>query len=134
MNVNLRYIILIACLLQGCAGARYSYLTELEKSHDGQVLHVNKGETLELLAVGHGFPGYWGYYPGVILAPTNIASIDCKQARSVVPFREPGVLLGGTVCNLSVHKQGMATLYFGNKFTLNEEHYKVKVDVVVKPN
>lgn len=134
MKINLLYTILISCLLQGCAGARYSYLTELEKTHDSQVLNVNKGESLELLAVGKGFPGYWGYYPWVILSPTNIASVDCQQTRSVVPFREPGVIFGGTVCHLIAHKQGMATLYFGNKYNVNEEHYEVKVDVVVKEN
>tara|TARA_R110002167_G_scaffold54498_3_gene155314 strand:+ start:505 stop:912 length:408 start_codon:yes stop_codon:yes gene_type:complete len=134
MKTNLLGIILVTYLLQGCAGARYSYLTELEKTTDGQVLNVNTGQTLELLAVGNGFPGYWGYYPWVISSSTNIASIDCKAARSIVPFREPGVLFGGMVCHLIAHKQGEAILYFGNRFNVNAEHYEVKVDVVVNEN
>ena len=101
------------------------------KVSSGDVLRVSQGETIELLAIGDGFPGRWGYYPWVISTAPDIASIHCKDARSFIPFREPGILFGGTVCSLIAHKQGNATLFFGNQFTLSAENYKDQVDVYV---
>jgi hypothetical protein len=129
---NASYLFLVLLLLQGCAGTRYSYTSLIEQTDDVSVLRVQRGTVTELLAVGDGFPGWWGYYPGVISSSPDIASVDCKKARSVIPFREPGVIFGGEVCNLTAHKEGKATLYFGNKFAVDREGFEEKVDVIVE--
>jgi len=124
-------LFLISFLIQGCAGTRYSY-TSLSEDNDGiSVFRVQKGDITELLAHGNGFPGSWGYLPWVISSSPEIASVDCKKARSVIPFREPGVVFGGTVCNLTAHEKGKTTLYFGNKYNLTVDTYEKKVDVTV---
>lgn len=122
---------LVAILLPGCAGIRFSYTSQLESSNGESILRVKVGDATEVLAIGDGFPGWWGYYPWVISSSSNIASIDCKDMRGLIPFREPGVLFGGTVCKLIAHHKGTATLYFGNKFYLSKDSYSTKVDVVV---
>ena|GEM_PF-1411007 len=129
---NVSYLFLVLLLLQGCAGTRYSYTSLIEETEDASVLRVKRGEVAELMAVGDGFPGWWGYYPGVISSSPQIASVDCTKARSAIPFREPGVIFGGEICNLTAHKAGKATLYFGNKFALDQEGAKEKVDVIVE--
>ena len=129
---NILYFALIISFIQGCAGTRYSYTSLLEKSDEGSVLSIKKGATAEILAVGDGFPGSWGYYPWVISSSQNVASIDCKEARSYIPFREPGVILGGVVCNLIAHEEGKTILFFGNRYNLSNDNYEEKVNVIVK--
>lgn len=124
-------LVLISFLLQGCAGTRYSYKSHLQKEGDASVLRVQKGDSIELLAVGKGFPGQWGYFPWVISSSPDIARVDCKEARSVVPFREPGILLGGEVCRLTAQKAGKLMLYFGNKYNLSKDNYQDSVGVIV---
>ena len=122
---------MIVSLLQGCSGTRNNYTSLLEKSNEGSVLRVTKGETIELLAVGDGFPGNWGYYPWVVTSTQNVASVDCKRARSLIPFREPGIIFGGTICNLIAHEKGKIILFFGNRYNLTKDQYKEKVDVII---
>ncbi|WP_027874031.1 hypothetical protein [Spongiibacter marinus] len=131
---KIAYLLCAFCLLQGCAGARYSYKSLIEDEGDASVLRLTTGERVEVLVVGNGFPGWWGMYPGVISSASDIASIDCEDARSAVPFREPGMLFGGEVCMVSAHKKGAATLYFGNKFTLTTDSYNEKYDVIIVDN
>jgi len=128
------YFALIGSLLQGCSGTRNNYTSLLKKSNEGSVLRVTKGETTELLAVGDGFPGSWGYYPWVIASTQKVASVNCKRARSLIPFREPGIIFGGTVCNLIANEKGKMTLFFGNKYNLTKNNYEEKVDVIVNEN
>lgn len=125
------YILFISFLLQGCAGTRNSYTSLLEDNNEMAVIRVSKGESVELLAIGNGFPGWWGYYPGVISSAPQIASVDCNEARSAVPFRKPGTVFGGEVCTLTAHEKGTTTLYFGNKFGLDQENYREKIDVII---
>ncbi|MFV8569586.1 hypothetical protein ACNQ6O_00115 [Marinobacter sp. SBS5] len=128
---KIAYLLLVSCLLQGCAGTRYSYTSLIEENNNTSVLRLKKGDTAELLAIGNGFPGWWGYYPGVISSEPEIASVDCENARSAIPFREPGVLFGGETCNLTAHEKGKATLYFGNKYALAVDSYDEKYDVII---
>lgn len=131
---NIIYSIIALSLLQGCAGTRYSYTASLEKHKEEALLRVEQGETIELLAVGDGFPGSWGYYPWVIAPTQNVASVECKNARSIIPFREPGIIFGGTVCYLIAHKSGKTTLFFGNKYNLSKDNFEEKVDVIISQN
>ncbi|WP_323750415.1 hypothetical protein [Marinobacter sp.] len=124
-------LLLVFCLLQGCAGTRNSYTSLIEENNDASVLRLNKGDTVELLAIGNGFPGWWGYYPGVISSEPEIASVDCENARSLLPFREPGVLFGGEICNLTAHEKGKTTLYFGNQYVLTVNSYDEKYEVII---
>tara|TARA_Y100000815_G_C13218889_1_gene453532 strand:- start:327 stop:725 length:399 start_codon:yes stop_codon:yes gene_type:complete len=126
--------LILLLLLQGCAGTRHSYSSMVEEENNVAVLRVQKGDVVELLAIGNGFPGWWGYFPGVISSAPDIASIDCKQARSAVPFREPGVVFGGVVCSLTAHKTGKTTLYFGNEFTLSQSNHDEKIEAIVVDN
>lgn len=128
---HITFLFLISFLLQGCGGTRYSYTTLIEKNEDISVLRVQTGDITELLAVGNGFPGRWGYHPWVFSSSPEIASIDCEKARSALPFLEPGVVFGGIVCNLIAHQKGKATLYFGNKYNLTENNYEERVDAFV---
>ena len=128
---RITYLLLIFLFLQGCAGTRNTYRNQLEIENDLPILRLNKGEATEILAVGDGFPGWWGYFPWVISSSVDVASIDCKNSRSFVPFREPGVIFGGKVCNLIARKAGKATLYFGNKYNLTAENYTDKIDVFI---
>jgi len=131
---HITYLLLISFLLQGCAGARYSYTSLIDKSDDISILHAQTGDIIELLAVGNGFPGRWGYHPWVISSLPEIASVNCKKARSIIPFREPGVVFGGITCNLTAHVKGKTTLYFGNKYNLTENNYEEKVEAFVVEN
>jgi len=82
---------------------------------------IKLGEKCEVLAVGDGFPGWWGYYPGVISSDRRIASIDCEPGRSLIPFREPGIVFGGERCYLKAKKVGITWLFTGNKYTLQHD-------------
>lgn len=125
------YCLFLLLLLQGCAGTRHSYTGLLEQGDGVSVLRLHTGDVVELLAIGNGFPGWWGYYPGVISSSPEIASIHCAKARSAIPFREPGVVFGGEVCRLTAHNAGRSTLYFGNKFALGKDSYAEKVEAIV---
>lgn len=131
---NIIYSALIISLLQGCAGTRYSYTDKLEKQSKDAVLQIKKGEVIELLAVGDGFPGSWGYYPWVITSTQSFATVECKKERSFIPFYEPGIIFGGTVCQLIAHKSGLTTLFFGNKYTLSKDNFEKKVNVIISEN
>ncbi|MCK4839636.1 MAG: hypothetical protein KAS94_12615 [Desulfobulbaceae bacterium] len=86
------------------------------------------GEKREVLAVGNGFPGWWGYYPGIISSDRSVASIDCETGRSLIPFREPGIVFGGERCYLKAKKVGVAWLFTGNKYTFPHEIKEVDSD------
>ncbi|WP_166371396.1 hypothetical protein [Psychromonas sp. SA13A] len=128
---QLIYVFVISFLLQGCAGERHSYTELVENDNGILVIKLHQGDVREVLAIGDGFPGRWGYYPWIMSSSPDVASISCEASRSLVPFREPGIIFGGEVCKLTAHKQGQTTLYFGNKYPLNEENYRDKVDVIV---
>ena len=128
---QLTYLFFICFLLQGCAGERNSYTRLIENDNDISVIRLQQDDVKEILAIGDGFPGRWGYFPWVISYSPEVASINCQEARSLIPFREPGIIFGGLVCNLTGHKKGQTTLYFGNQFTLNETHYRDRVKVIV---
>ena len=127
----LLYIFLISFLLQGCAGERHSYTDLIEKDNSNPVIKLQKGDVKEVLAIGDGFPGRWGYYPSIISSSPEVASISCETTRSLIPFREPGIIFGGEICKLTAHKKGQTTLFFGNRFMLDEESYSDKVDVII---
>ncbi|WP_028868443.1 hypothetical protein [Psychromonas arctica] len=128
---QLIYVFFLSFLLQGCAGERHSY-TELVESDNGiSVIKLHQDEVKEVLAIGDGFPGRWGYYPSVISSSPDVASISCEASRSLIPFREPGMIFGGEICKITAHKKGQTTLYFGNRYPLNEKNYHDKVDVIV---
>ncbi|WP_156815204.1 hypothetical protein [Amphritea japonica] len=87
---------------------------------------------MELLAIGNGFPGRWGYFPWAVSSSPEIASVDCIKSRSFIPFREPGVIFGGITCNLIAHEKGRTELYFGNKYNLSEDTYVERVDAIIE--
>lgn len=129
---HITYLFVISILLQGCAGTRHSYLSLVEKNNDISVLHIKKGDITELLAIGNGFPGRWGYYPWAASSSPEIASVDCNKSRTLIPFREPGIIFGGIICNLVAHEKGSTTLYFGNKYNLDEDTYVEKVEAIIE--
>lgn len=131
---NIFYFALIISLLQGCSGIRHSYKSKLEQTHAGSVLRVNKGDTTEILAIGNGFPGWWGFYPGLTTSEPNVASITCEKTRSLIPFREPGIIFGGKVCNLVAHKAGTTSLLFGNALNKANDNYTKEFDIIVIDN
>lgn len=136
MHCYMKYFtyLFLACLIQGCAGARYSYLSLTEDNDDNAVVRIQSGDVIEVLAVGNGFPGWWGYFPGVISSAPDTARIHCEKTRGLIPFRKPGVLFGGVVCRLTATAAGQATLYFGNKHYLSNDHFHRRVDVFIAPN
>lgn len=113
--------LIFALLAQGCAGARHSYRSLVDVSAHSPTIFLSLGETEEVLAIGNGFPGWWGFYPSMLTLDPNIASVHCEQKRGLLPFRKPGVLLGGTVCYLTAHAVGYTWMKYGNEFTLEEE-------------
>src|SRR5690554_2050202 len=106
--------VVIAIVLQGCSGVRYSYKPKLEVTPEGSVLRLKEGESTEILAIGDGFPGWWGFYPGAMTSEPSVASVSCQRSRSAIPFREPGLLFGGEVCKLTAHKEGETALMLVN--------------------
>jgi hypothetical protein len=137
MYVNTVIIIVISVLLQACAGSRASYESLVETENDTAAIYLTVGETKEILSISNGFPGWWGIYPGVASISPDIASVNCKKARSTIPFRSPGVILGGEVCYLTANSPGETWLIHGNKHTLDIKspdlpEHKIKI-VVTKP-
>lgn len=121
-------IVLMFTLLSACAGVRLSYQSELNT--DQNALNVCVNEEVEVLAVGNGFPGWWGIYPTVVSNNPSIAEIQCQAARSAVPFREPGVVFGGTVCSVRGEQSGRTQLVFQNAhLELAQPEHVVEVQV-----
>lgn len=114
-------VLMITLLLGGCAGTRHSYLSLLDETTSPPTIYMSVGESKEVLAIGNGFPGWWGWYPAILTHSPDIASVDCIQKRSFIPFREPGVVFGGAVCYLTAHKIGETQAQYGNNFTLVSE-------------
>ena len=108
----------LSFFLQGCAGIRNSYESLLDTDSDKPLIVLEAGEKREVLAVGDGFPGWWGYFPGIISTNPEVASVTCEKGRSLIPFREPGVVFGGRRCYIETHKIGLAWLGAGNLATL----------------
>lgn len=115
-------VLLLAMMLSGCAGVRYSYESALDKRYSKPVMELKVGEEKEVLCVGGGFPGWWGIYPGIVSADAEVASIFCKYGRGLIPFREPGVLFGGTTCHVKAHKVGAVWLLQGDDPGLSVDH------------
>lgn len=111
---QLAAMLLATTLLQGCAGQRQSFEKLMER--DQRVIHLNEGDRKEVLAVSNGFPGWWGYYPEIVSGDPSIASIDCEAARSVIPFRKPGLIVGGERCFVSANQAGETWIVQTNKF------------------
>lgn len=108
-------LVLLTSALTGCAGQRHSY-ENLIDSNTG-VIHLQQGDRKEALAVGNGFPGWWGYYPHIFSNDPDIASIECEAARSVIPFRKPGLIFGGERCYIHANSVGETWIVQGNKYS-----------------
>jgi hypothetical protein len=106
-------------LLTGCAGVRVSYESLPNVQKDKPVIVLKLGEKKEVLSVGNGFPGWWGYYPGIKSIDPSIANITCENTRSYIPFREPGVIFGGQNCYIEAKKVGFVWLFKGNVLTMS---------------
>ena len=111
-------VFMITLLVGGCAGTRESYQSLLDDTTSSPTIYMSVGETKEVLTIGDGFPGWWGYYPALLIQSPDIASVYCRQEHSLVSFREPGVIFGGSVCYLTAHKAGETLAIYGNQFTL----------------
>ncbi len=129
-----RIILFVVVVLQGCSGLRYSYEANLEQTPAGGVLHLKQGESTEVLAIGNGFPGWWGYYPALKVLEPSIARIDCKATRSAIPFREPGIVFGGKICELTAQEAGRTTVLLGNTFSSSMDGYTKQFELVVTEN
>jgi hypothetical protein len=132
----MRNIILciVIVLLQGCAGTRDSYKNLIEKDLATPTIQMVVDETKEVLAVGDGFPGWWGIYPTIISFTPEIASVICKKERNWIPFREPGLVFGGTVCYLTADKVGETWIKRGNIYSDeldNHESHVGRIKVIV---
>ncbi|MEX1670223.1 hypothetical protein AB4876_14985 [Zhongshania guokunii] len=119
MRINMIILAGISVLLQACAGSRASYESLIETKNDTAAIYLSVGETKEVLAISNGFPGWWGIYPGVASVSPEIASVSCRDKRSAIPFRAPGLVLGGEVCYLTANSLGETWLIHGNKFNLD---------------
>lgn len=119
MRVNIIILAGICVLLQACAGSRASYEALIKSKNDTAAIYLSVGETKEVLAISNGFPGWWGIYPGIASLSPDIASVSCNAERSIIPFRSPGVVLGGEVCYLTANKLGETWLIHGNKYNLD---------------
>jgi hypothetical protein len=119
LNFLVTLIFIAVLMLTGCAGVRNSYESLLDTGTDKPVITLKVGDVREILAIGDGFPGWWGYYPGIVSHDPNIAEITCELGRGLIPFREPGVIFGGETCNIKAQKVGIAWLLMGNRMTLH---------------
>ena len=120
--INAKLIVVVcstvALLISGCSGTRHSYESLLDAESENPVIVLKVGDKREVLAVGNGFPGWWGWYPAIVSQDQSVAIVECESARSFIPFREPGILFGGEVCYLKAQKIGLTWLFFGNKYTM----------------
>ena len=112
-------LLLALLLVQGCAGVRNCYQSLLDPGSPSPQITLRVGEKREVLAIGTGFPGWWGYYPGIASHNPMVAEITCEDGRSLIPFREPGIIFGGEHCYIETRKSGIAWLLTGNKMLLN---------------
>ncbi len=119
MRINIIVLASVSVLLQACAGSRASYESLIETKNDTAAIYLSVGETKEVLSISNGFPGWWGIYPGVTSVSPEIASVSCKKKRSAIPFRSPGVIIGGEVCYLTANSLGETWLIHGNKHTMD---------------
>jgi hypothetical protein len=119
VNNFLAIVFAAVLLLAGCAGVRNSYESMLDAgtAADKPVMTLKVGERSEILAIGDGFPGWWGYYPGFVSLNSDVATITCEAGRGFIPFREPGVIFGGETCYIEALKVGVAWLLKGNRHT-----------------
>lgn len=120
-------MLMITILLVGCAGSRLSYQSLLDETTIPHTIYMSVGEKKEVLAVGNGFPGWWGFHPSMLTQSPRIASVDCRQKRGFIPFREPGVVFGGYVCCLTAHKTGETLAQYGNAITLRRDITETKL-------
>lgn len=137
MHVKIIILLVISVLLQACAGSRASYESLIQTKNDTTAIYLSLGETKEILAVSNGFPGWWGFYPGVSSISPQIASIACKEERSLIPFRSPGVIFGGEVCYITANSLGETWVFPDNKMSRGmsgqvPQENKIKI-VVTKP-
>ncbi len=109
--------IVFVAVISGCAGQRDSYRALL--SGEPPAINLAVGDKKEVLVVSNGFPGWWGYYPALKSLDTSVASVGCSSARSAVPFRKPGMTLGGERCYLTAHSTGETWLKRVNKFAVD---------------
>lgn len=121
---NLFIAIVLAFFLfpQGCAGVRNSYESLLEIGVVERLIILEVGEKREVLAIGNGFPGGWGYYPAIASFDPDVASVVCEKGRSFIPFREPGIIFGGERCYIQTHKVGSTLLVPINQFSLRHSN------------
>jgi len=112
---------IVVMSLLGCNGSRNSYESLLDSGSDKFIIVLKVGEEHEVLAVGDGFPGWWGYYPAIGSSDRGIATVDCEAGRSFIPFREPGIVFGGERCYLKAKTVGVAWLFIGNKYSIYHE-------------
>lgn len=112
-------LLLSLLFVQGCAGVRNSYESLLDPGSARPLITLKVGEKREVLAVGTGLPGWWGYYPAIASHDPEVAGIFCEDGRSLIPFREPGIIFGGERCFVETRKAGVAWLLTGNKYMLN---------------
>lgn len=121
LHRNSLFPLLLALLcVQGCAGVRNSYQSLLDSESTPPQITLKVGEKREVLAIGTGLPGWWGYYPGMASHNPAVADINCEPGRSLIPFREPGIIFGGERCFIEARKVGMAWLLTGNKLALRQ--------------
>lgn len=111
-------LLLTLLIIQGCADVRNSYESLLDTGSVKPLITLKVGETHEVLAVGNGFPGWWGYYPAIVSHDPEVADVYCRKGRSLIPFREPGLIFGGVRCDVVTHKAGVAWLLYGNQFVI----------------
>jgi len=130
--MRVKYLLLLCSVsvlsLSACNGSRKSYESLLDSNSNNPVAVLKVGEKREVLAVGDGFPGWWGYYPGIISSDQSVASVECEPGRSLIPFREPGIVFGGERCYLKANKIGVTWLFTGNKYTLQYDIKEVNLD------
>jgi hypothetical protein len=137
-------VVLATTLMGGCAGVTTSYESLLIQDDDTNTsaVYLTLGDTEQALAVSNGFPGWWGYYPSIMSLSPEIVGVECDQERSHIPFRDPGVIFGGTVCYLTAKGVGEGWILYGNLHTMPENldsqtlaDHKGRIKVIVtEPN
>ena len=120
MKYRIAIVLFSLALLQSCAGTTHTYKSLINKEITDPAIYMSVNETKQVLAISDGFPGWWGFYPTILSYSPEIASVSCTQERGWIPFRDPGVIFGGTVCYLTSHKIGETWISFGNKYGGND--------------
>ena len=112
MHVKIIALVVMSVLLQACAGSKASYESLVETKNDISAIYLVMGETKEILAISNGFPGWWGFYPGVASVSPEVASVNCQEKGSAISAN-------GEVCYLTANNPGESWLIYGNKFYLD---------------